>query len=69
MPTRVCRKETVLDLFAGCGGLALGFEVAGFETTGFEKLPTPAKHTTRICLASAGICSWSRTKIWLRRPT
>jgi DNA (cytosine-5)-methyltransferase 1 len=30
-------KITVLDLFAGCGGLALGFESVGFSTVGFEK--------------------------------
>jgi DNA (cytosine-5)-methyltransferase 1 len=36
---RISRPEVVLDLFAGCGGLGLGFEAAGFETLGFEMNP------------------------------
>ena len=29
-------NKTVVDLFAGCGGLSLGFESLGFKTIGYE---------------------------------
>ena len=34
--TAVPESPLVLDLFAGCGGLALGFEAVGFRTAGYE---------------------------------
>ncbi len=32
----ITEKEIVLDLFAGCGGLSLGFEAVGYKTIGYE---------------------------------
>jgi DNA (cytosine-5)-methyltransferase 1 len=33
---KLSETEVVLDLFAGCGGLSLGFEAVGYKTIGFE---------------------------------
>ncbi len=51
---RIIQNEVVLDLFAGCGGLALGFEAAGYETIGYE-MDAAASQTYRDNLA--GECS------------
>lgn len=35
-PKNNYNEVVVLDLFAGCGGLSLGFEAVGFKTIGYE---------------------------------
>jgi len=44
---KIIENEIVLDLFAGCGGLSLGFEALGYETIGFEMNEDAAKTYNR----------------------
>lgn len=60
------RSPYVIDLFAGCGGLALGFEAAGFETIGFEK-DTDASETYRTNLK--GTCTTVELTVGYEYPT
>lgn len=55
------REEKVLDLFAGCGGLALGFEAVGFRTQGIEAKPDCVE-AYKLNLDGQCICEYLTTE-------
>jgi DNA (cytosine-5)-methyltransferase 1 len=44
-PTRTPRPLHLVDLFAGCGGLSLGLEMAGFKPLLFSEINPQAAET------------------------
>jgi len=49
---RITEQGVVLDLFAGCGGLSLGFEAAGHKTIGYEMDKAASDTYKKILLAT-----------------
>ena len=64
---RPCITENakVIDLFAGCGGLSLGFEAAGFETVGYEMVPAAVDTYNRNL---KGHCVLSKLEVGYKYP-
>lgn len=59
-------NKTVVDLFAGCGGLSLGFEANGFKTIGYE-MDEQASNTYSKNLI--GECLYEKLSVESKYPT
>lgn len=63
---KVTETAKVIDIFAGCGGLSLGFEAAGYDTIGYE-MDEYATDTYNINLR--GKCHLQKLEIGFEYPT
>lgn len=61
----ITESEVVVDLFAGCGGLSLGFEAAGYKTYGFECVEAAADTYSKNL---AGDCTVAMLKVGFDYP-
>ena len=62
---KITEPVKVLDLFAGCGGLSLGFESAGYETIGYEMAKDAAETYGRNL---KGACRNERLEVGFEYP-
>ena len=69
------KNPRLIDLFAGCGGLSLGFKSAGFEACQAVEIDPDAAETYRLNVDDhvhigdvAGVCDWPQADVVVGGP-